>query len=155
MTLRETLVLTPFEKWSKYRRFPFKFFLRLILVIASTSHILLLTSESVAYTLSGRAALLSSLFGGIDGDISTQEDLITAVRSSVSGYDSLTNSSLGLFQYQNDAFGNTAKVNLTVESFNLDVIESKGTGGTTKYTIQIDKDDIGPLNPDAKVTKRN
>lgn len=51
MPLKDELVLTPWQKWKKYHRFPWKLVIDSIVVVISLSIVLLVSAQTSSYSL--------------------------------------------------------------------------------------------------------
>ena len=63
LSAEEQLTLSPWEKWQRYRRFPWKFLLQLVLLVLVTAQAMFYTDEVVPYFLDSDEALRSRFFG--------------------------------------------------------------------------------------------
>ena len=142
-SVRESLLLSPWDKWKKYRRPPWKFFVQMLLIIAVTTQLLLLSAEYTVYSRSAREALRDVLnpkrcTTGLYSVSST----VGCVRSAVDGYFNFTQNSVGLFRVPGDNETEShAAVHLSVTS-----LEGVKSGKESEQSYTLERTDYGPFD---------
>lgn len=94
------VTLSPWEKWKKYRRVPFKLISRILILVLCVLQVSFFSSETTRYHSLATASLQATLFPSPDGPLVTRAGVRESVCSAVSAYSRLCNGTVGLWMYR-------------------------------------------------------
>jgi hypothetical protein len=150
--IKHRLYMPPMKKYEVYGKFPWKFFIQVLLVVATTSQIMLIVNRSTTYsynqyTLWNKIFLNKDASGG-DTQITNSynifgiKGLINFVQKSVDKYYDINSYTIDDYDYHYDDDGRKKAPKLLVEYFDNEKALDKG------YEIQykLYNNDLGPFS---------
>jgi len=126
MTLADTMLLSPWQKWKKYNRVPWKVVLHALIFIVVTVQVLLAYVETAQYTRATHNTF-ESLFlaSGSDPDVTsvtmhTMEEVIESLKKTVDTYYDVNNVAIDMYMQRHsdrDTLGDVRPIQLHYSSY--------------------------------------
>jgi hypothetical protein len=156
MTTRERLFLTPIEKLLKYRVFPWKLLLNVVLVVLVTSNVVIMNTQSSSYFQCATRSFYGLFYPG-DYDFSdrtdqvaTIGDAVDAVQRAVDNYYTINDATFDIYNYTEVSDGVPSPPVLTVVAYtgdNLFISGDNPSSATATTMYELNQTYLGPIDP--------
>ncbi len=172
MPLKDSLFLSPIEKYKIYGRFPWKMVIHILLVIATTVQAIMTISERTQYTRSQERILYNMFISDSDKTdvdfarktyLFSVSDLRDHLNNSVNNYYSFQSDSLEIVEYPNEkSFSSfkddnhiyhADKEQLYVNMFISYYFTKAGDSADKQYYFRVNQTSLGPFDQDDKELK--
>ncbi|RQM16912.1 hypothetical protein DD237_002739 [Peronospora effusa] len=138
MNTMERLILSPWEKWTKHGRFPYKLLLHVVLILLTFAQMQLFDAQNAAYM----RASYRNCRPRFQRNFYTINHTITAVHYLRDSYFSIGNASVANYEYLRTSTGEIQPLKLTVGR-----MLPHGEMEMREYFVSQDDESVGPFDP--------